>query len=187
MAHRPCEIPEKLEAVAHVVAGTYHGYLLDGVPVLPGVNNEPIVEQKAADSPIPHMPALPQRRGTVRPSTARSVQPGVSAYYSPDARTKIPGFEKQIWAIWCVLFLASDYWHVLQSGKEPLVQKKIRLSPTGRQGSRQYDLVDEQFVYASYIRWMRPIGFVLTFVSWTITMVLFRSPTIGAAENATDG
>jgi hypothetical protein len=34
---------------------------------------------------------------------------------------------------------------------------------------------------ASYIRWMTPIGFVLTFVSWIITMVLFRSPTIGAA------
>ena len=33
----------------------------------------------------------------------------------------------------------------------------------------------------SYIRWMTPIGFVLTFVSWTITMVLFRAPTIGAA------
>jgi len=34
---------------------------------------------------------------------------------------------------------------------------------------------------ASYNRWMTPIGFVLTFLSWTVTMVLFRSPTIGAA------
>jgi alginate O-acetyltransferase complex protein AlgI len=34
---------------------------------------------------------------------------------------------------------------------------------------------------ASYIRWMTPVGFVLTFVSWTVTMVLFRSPTVGAA------
>ena len=34
---------------------------------------------------------------------------------------------------------------------------------------------------ASYNRWMIPIGFVLTFLSWTVTMVLFRSPTIGAA------
>jgi alginate O-acetyltransferase complex protein AlgI len=34
---------------------------------------------------------------------------------------------------------------------------------------------------ARYIRWMKPIGFILTFVSVAIAMVLFRSSTIGAA------
>jgi hypothetical protein len=40
---------------------------------------------------------------------------------------------------------------------------------------------------ASYLRFMRPVGFVLTFFAVVISMVLFRSPSVGAATELLKG
>jgi hypothetical protein len=40
---------------------------------------------------------------------------------------------------------------------------------------------------ASYNRFMRPVGFVLTFLAVIVAMVLFRSPTVGAASDLLQG
>lgn len=40
---------------------------------------------------------------------------------------------------------------------------------------------------ASYNRFMRPVGFVLTFIAVAVAMVLFRSPTVGTASELLQG